>query len=126
MEFTITQIANGGFTLVCLVGLAWFLKFLLYGDESGVNRFMDGWEKLGRSSEKIGDSVDTLNTFLRDTMSRQELMLGDNEANMRRQEAAGLAYCEFLRQRIEHEDLTEESKANLKSKIDEIEEKLKT
>jgi hypothetical protein len=126
MEFTITQIANGGFTLVCLVGLAWFLKFLLYGDESGVNRFMDGWDKLGRSSEKIGDSVDTLNTFLRDTMSRQELMLGDNEANMRRQEEAGLAYCEFLRQRIEHEDLTDESKANLKSKVDQIEEKLKT
>lgn len=125
MDLTITQIANGGFTLVCLAGLAWFLKWLLWGERSGVNRFMDGWDKLGKSSEKIGDSVDTLNTFLRDTMSRQEVMMGENETNMHKQEQAGLAYCDFLRHRIEHENLSDKSKAELVAKIEDIEEKLK-
>lgn len=124
MDFTVTQITNGGFTFVCLVGVVWFLKWLLVGEDSGVNRFMESWQKLGNSSEKISTSVESMNDFMRETLTRQGESLDMNAINMERQERAGRAFCDYLRHEISTRSISDESKQQLQIKINEIEEGL--
>jgi len=121
MDINPQTIANGGFTLVCLIGLVMFLKWLLWGSDSGLNRVIEGWQKIAAGTEKIGSSVENLNNYMVKTMDRQEAVLADNAVNMGKQERAGLAYCDFLRHRLQHEELEESAKSELLKKIDDIE-----
>jgi len=123
MDFDINQITTIGFSGVALLGLAWFLKRTLER-EGWAETIVEGWRIAVNSFGRATDSIESMNDYMKQSLRSQGDSLEINAVSMDRQEKAGKAFCDFLRHELDTRDITDDSRAELKKKIDDIEEGL--